>query len=121
MKRKNYALFLACAALAFLAIGCATSSKIVTGQARAPIAPDAVKVYSTSPAEFQEIAIVRGKGYSDEGALNAAKKQAAKLGANGLIIKSVHGNAWGWNEMNTVDCSAIFVPAEKPLTPSPSP
>lgn len=81
---------------AVLAIaGCATGSAIVTGSTRAPVAPDQVKIYFDPPAAFEVIALVSASsdaGWTEQGSLNYAieelRKQAAKLGANGVVLVS---------------------------------
>jgi hypothetical protein len=83
-------------ALAVLAIaGCASGSALVTGNKRAPIAPESVKIYLDPPAVFETIGLVNASsdaGWTEQGALNYAieelKKQAAKLGANGVLLVS---------------------------------
>ena len=44
-----------------LLVGCATTSTIVTGNRRAPVSPDTVKIYSQYPGEYEEIAIITAK------------------------------------------------------------
>jgi hypothetical protein len=83
-------------ALAVLAVGaCASSSAIVTGNTRAPIAPEQVKTYLEPPAEFEVIGLVNASsnaGWTEQGSLNYAveelKREAAKLGANGVLLVS---------------------------------
>jgi len=68
---------------------------LVTGAARARIDPASVKIYATPPAHFEEIAIVKavsGARWTQQGDVDYAvaelKKQAAKLGANGVLLTS---------------------------------
>jgi hypothetical protein len=79
-----------------MACGCATSSQIVTGTARAPIPPGDVRVYTEAPAQFEEIAVLKAsrKSVSAAGGERAIEKmietmraQAATLGANGLLLE----------------------------------
>src|SRR5688500_2039463 len=82
--------------LAVLGIAaCASGSAIVTGNTRAPVAPEQVKIYLEPPAEFEVIGLVNASsdaGWTEQGSLDYAikelKKQAAKLGANGVLIVS---------------------------------
>lgn len=77
--------------------GCVTSH-VMVGQARAPISPDQVRLYSSPPANYEEIAILdsssefsfafTGQGKTDV-AINRMKEEAAKLGANGIMIRGV--------------------------------
>lgn len=88
-----------CAALlglALLSAGCASTSKVMLGQARAPVDPATVQIYSTPPAESQEIAQLESAsavGFGTQGQTDAAvmrlKREAAALGANGVILMGV--------------------------------
>jgi len=83
-------------ALAMLALGaCASGSAIVTGKPRAPIAPEQVRIYLEPPAAFDVIGLVNASsnaGWTEQGSLDYAieelKRQAAKLGANGVLLVS---------------------------------
>lgn len=95
--------------LLVLVAGCA-SSHIITGKPRSAISPEAVKVYATMPAGAEEIAIVNGANpmaLHTDSAVKMLKKQAAKLGANGIVIESAKVNGWTGSE---VSAHAIFVP-----------
>jgi hypothetical protein len=79
--------------LAAIACACATSSQQIIGAARAPIAPDEVRVYTQSPPHFEEIAVlsasrrtVTGGEQAIEKMIESLKAQAAMLGANGLLL-----------------------------------
>ncbi|WP_334179083.1 hypothetical protein [Pseudoxanthomonas sp.] len=81
---------------ALLASGCASSSKVMLGQARAPVDPAQVQVYRTPPAGSQEIAQLESKsgvGFGTQGQTDAAvarlKREAAALGANGVVLLGV--------------------------------
>jgi len=88
-----------CAALlglALLSAGCASTSKVMLGQARAPVDPATVQIYSTPPAGSQEIAQLESAsavGFGTQGQTDAAvmrlKREAASLGANGVILMGV--------------------------------
>ena len=86
---------------AALVAGCAGSSKVMLGQARAPIDPAQVQIYRTPPAGSQEIAQLESKsavGFGTQGQTDAAverlKREAAALGANGVVLIGV-GSAAG--------------------------
>jgi hypothetical protein len=58
------------------------------------IAPEAVKLYAAPPAHYEIVAIIQAhsnSGWSDQGKLDTAleelRSQAAKIGANGLLIE----------------------------------
>ncbi|MEL1266292.1 hypothetical protein [Pseudoxanthomonas putridarboris] len=81
---------------AALAAGCASSSKVMLGQARAPIDPAQVQVYRTAPAGAQEVAQLESTsavGFGTQGQTNSAvarlKREAAALGANGIVLLGV--------------------------------
>lgn len=81
---------------ALLASGCASSSKVMLGQARAPVDPAQVQVYRVPPAGSLEIAQLESKsavGFGTQGQTDAAvarlKREAAALGANGIVLLGV--------------------------------
>jgi len=76
--------------------GCASTSKVMLGQARAPVDPASVQIYSTPPAGSIEIAQLESSsavGFGTQGQTDAAiarlKREAAALGANGVILMGV--------------------------------
>ena len=78
--------------------GCASTSKVMLGQARAPVDPATVQIYSTPPAGSVEIAQLESSsavGFGTQGQTDAAiarlKREAAALGANGVILMGVGG------------------------------
>ena len=79
--------------VAIALMACASGSSIVTGTKRTPIEPSQVKLYIEPPAKYEVIAIVNASsdaGWTEQGSVDYAvdelKKQAAKLGANGVLI-----------------------------------
>jgi hypothetical protein len=83
-------------AFAIVAIAaCASGSAIVTGTTRAPIASEQVRIYLEPPPNFEVIGLVSASsdaGWTEQGSVDYAieelKKQAAKLGANGVLLVS---------------------------------
>src|ERR1700722_13047595 len=80
----------------FSLLGCAPSTHVLVGQARPPISPDQVKIYSHPPTYYQEIAILDASSKSVIGTggqktidkvIERLKIEAAKLGANGVILE----------------------------------
>ncbi|MBV1914988.1 MAG: hypothetical protein KUG72_06350 [Pseudomonadales bacterium] len=72
---------------------CASGSSIVTGPTRAPILFSEVKLYLDAPANYETIGIVKASsdaGWTEQGsqdyAVDELKKQAARLGANGVLL-----------------------------------
>tara|TARA_Y100001001_G_scaffold163199_1_gene191622 strand:+ start:460 stop:903 length:444 start_codon:yes stop_codon:yes gene_type:complete len=91
---KKLALF----SLILLLAGCiATGSALVTGERRAPIELEQVKIFHKEPDfEYEHIGIVKSESVeiasqqkAVDRALEELKKQAAKIGANGVILHSV--------------------------------
>jgi len=85
----------ACAFFNRLRIG----SSIVTGTKRPPIDPGKVKLYLQPPSNHEVIDIVNASsdaGWTEQGSIDYAvqelKKQAAKLGANGVLITTTGEN-----------------------------
>ncbi len=80
-----------------LLTGCAPVSHVMVGHARPPITPDQVKIYSHPPATpFEEIAVLDASSKSAFGpggqsavdkVIERLKIEAAKLGANGVILE----------------------------------
>ena len=87
---------LALAAAVLVLAGCAGSSKVMVGQARPPIDPSQVRIYSAVPPGSQEIAQLEASsavGFGTQGQTDAAvarlKREAAALGANGVVLIGV--------------------------------
>lgn len=70
---------------------------IITGNTRPAISPNEVRIYRTAPEEFEEIAIVFASAGHDfkknstlmNEALQRLKEEAAKIGANGIILTNM--------------------------------
>jgi hypothetical protein len=88
-----------------LCAGCASfhSSHVLLGTARPPIDPAQVQIYVNPPADSEEIAMVTADSrgsfrWSSQGttdlALQRLRKEAAALGANGLLNLRL-GEPWG--------------------------
>jgi hypothetical protein len=91
------------AALASLAAGlclafaaCSTTSHVMIGKARAPLKPEQVTIYMEPPAQYEQIAIIDASSemsmqFGDQAKIDAAlarlKREAAKLGANGVLFQ----------------------------------
>jgi hypothetical protein len=85
-------------AVVCLVCGCATRP-IIVGQPRAPISPEAVRVYRVPPRHFERIAIIdspAGTSWifpdrpSMELGISRLREQAAALGANGILLERVY-------------------------------
>jgi len=83
---------------------CATSHVIV-GKVRPPISPDAVQLYLHPPAtRYEEVALLESSSkhsfsFTAQGKTDAVilrlKEDAAKLGANGILLEGVGNEATG--------------------------
>lgn len=79
--------------------GCASGSSILVGEAREPIASEKVRLYIEPPELYDPIALVNASsdaGLTKQGSIDYAidelKKQAAKLGANGVLLETTGSN-----------------------------
>ena len=102
------AALLACAAAA-----CSTSSHVLIGSARPPVAPESVRVYYTPPPKYEEIATISASSQGSlaltsqqnmDKAIQRLKTEAAKVGANGILLQGVqdtHGGSIGAGVGNT--------------------
>lgn len=118
--------------------GCTTSSVIV-GETHPPISPSEVQLYHNPPPNYQEVAILDSSSdfslaFTGQGKVDAAisrmKDEAAKLGANGILIRgvttsyvgddhneslasdTVYWAAGGWpDSVKNVEGVAIYVPS----------
>ncbi|GAB3312374.1 hypothetical protein [Luteimonas notoginsengisoli] len=79
-----------------LALSACASSALVTGTPRAPIDPSQVRVYfQAPPGGYEEIAMLESNSgaftYGEQNKMNAVvaklRKEAAKLGANGVLFR----------------------------------
>ena len=93
------------ASLTFATLSGCVTSHVMVGQARPPISPDQVQIYLHPPAnKYVEIALLdtSSKGsfsFSAQGKTDAVmerlKGEAAKLGANGILLQGVGDQAGG--------------------------
>ncbi|HEY0332893.1 MAG TPA: hypothetical protein VGC74_04165 [Stenotrophomonas sp.] len=88
----------AAAGLLLVLAGCASSSRVMLGSARPPVDPATVRVYATPPVGSVQIAQLESTsavGFGTQGQTDAAlerlKGEAAKLGANGVVVMGVGG------------------------------
>jgi hypothetical protein len=83
---------------------CSTSSHVLVGTARPPISPDSVKVYLQPPPKYEQIATVDATSQGSfaitsqqnmDKAVERMKEEAAKLGANGILLQGVQDTQSG--------------------------
>lgn len=82
--------------LPLLLAGCASIHATMLGPAQAPVALEQVRVYQVPPAHYREIARLDASsaiGFGTQGQTNAAinrlRREAARLGANGVLLLGV--------------------------------
>jgi hypothetical protein len=82
--------------------GCATGSVIITGNVRPAIDPAGVKIYLEPPSKYETIGIVEASSdvdFSSQAAqdrvIKELKNQAAKIGANGVLLINVSNQSRG--------------------------
>ena len=77
----------------FLLFACADSSSIITGTVRSAISPNEVKIYLNPPSQYETIGIIESvsevvfsRQAAQDRVIDELKSQAAKIGANGIIL-----------------------------------
>ena len=115
--------------LLFIVSACASGSAIVTGNIRPAVAPESVKLFMNQPLRYEVIGLVEASsdsGWTAQGsqgyAIAELKKQAAKLGANGVLLTATgdqtsmmfggYGTGMIWAmpiNAKTIKGTAIFV------------
>ena len=92
------------AVLAVMLLVCATSSHVMIGAARPPISPESVRVYVQPPEKYEEIAAIDATSQGSfavtsqqnmDKAIARLKEEAAKLGANGILLQGVQDQQSG--------------------------
>jgi hypothetical protein len=88
----------------FSLAGCATTSHVITGKPRTPIDPSQVTLYSAPPPKYEEIAVIDASSrssfsFGDQKKMDAVierlKKEAASLGANGVLLQRTGSEGGG--------------------------
>lgn len=113
MKKIFVVFFMFAVSLAFVA--CASGNALVTGTQRPATSPESVVLYTETPEKYEVIGIVTASSDATGSAqtdLNYAvaelKKQAAKIGANGILLQDVSSSNSGG-----VFISGVFVSETK--------
>lgn len=108
--------------ICFILFSCASGTAFVTGKKRPYVNPDRISIYTE---DYEVIGIVSASsdsGFTDQGSLNYAiaelKKQAGKIGANGIILESISksnsggsfvGNVFVADSAQNVTGKAIYI------------
>lgn len=83
---------------------CSTSSHVIVGKQRPPISPESVRVYMQPPPKFETIASISATSQASlamtsqgnmDVAIGRMKEEAAKLGANGVLLQGVSDQQTG--------------------------
>ncbi|MGI8957132.1 MAG: hypothetical protein ACR2II_09500 [Chthoniobacterales bacterium] len=81
-----------------LLAGCASSSSRLVGPTRPAVSPAEVRIYRTAPPRYQEIAVLdatsgarffHGTPQGEAEAIARLKVEAARVGANGVLLTSL--------------------------------
>jgi hypothetical protein len=92
------------AAVLSSAAACSTSSHVLIGTARPAIAPQSVQLYYRPPPKYEEIATLQASSQGSmaltsqqnmDKAIARLKAEAAKLGANGVLLQGVQDTQGG--------------------------
>ena len=120
-KQKNNAFAILIGVFFSIALCSCTTTKfsiITTGQIRPAISPEVVKVYVDPPAKYETIAIIDASREVDGSkqttqniVINDLKTQAAKMGANGILLIGIGNQSRGG-----VVIGKVFVPSEAVTT-----
>ena len=119
------------AAVMLLGLGACVHTNAVQlnpGQARAPVCPDAVEIYTDAShvkADYVEVALLNSKGESgstsEKGMYESQRRKAAQMGANGLILEPISepkagtkiiGALFGTGAERKGHATAIWIPAD---------
>ncbi|MFT3755572.1 MAG: hypothetical protein QM769_06420 [Pseudoxanthomonas sp.] len=94
--------FIAFAMFTVLLASCAGTTKVMLGQARPPVDPSVVQIYNSVPPGAVQIAQLEstsGAGFGGQGQTDAVvarlKREAAALGANGVVLLGVGSQSSG--------------------------
>lgn len=108
MKMNHWLVGLVCGLVMTLS-GCAITNEttLLVGKARPSTTPDQVKLYTSPPEKYEEIALVSADAAHDfmskqallDISIAKIKEEAAKVGANGVLLDSVGDNYVGSSGM----------------------
>jgi uncharacterized protein YbjQ (UPF0145 family) len=86
----------------FVLLSCATGSAIITGNVRPAADPAEVKIYLEPPSQYETIGIVEASSdvefslqAAQDRVISELKNQAAKIGANGVLLINVGNQSGG--------------------------
>ena len=100
--------------LAISLAGC-VSSHVLVGTPRPPIQPSEVHVYLQPPAQYQQIALLQSSSRAafaisaqakTDKVIERLKREAASLGANGIVLQGLGDQAGGAVQLNSAELSS---------------
>lgn len=92
------------AAAALVLTACSTSSHVLVGTPRPAISPDSVRIYTQPPPRYEQIAQLDATSQGSfaitsqqnmDKAVSRLKEEAAKLGANGILLQGIQDQQTG--------------------------
>ena len=126
--KKNILFIFAFSLISLIISSCASGTALVTGTQHPETSPESVVIYTEPPVNYEVIGIVTASsnsGWTDQGSLDYAltelKKQAAKIGANGILLEDVTQTTTGGvysygmyvpSTSQNLSGKAIYVPEE---------
>lgn len=126
--KKNILFIFAFSLISLIISSCASGTALVTGTQHPATSPESVVIYIEPPVNYEVIGIVTASsdsGWTDQGSLEYAlkeiKKQAAKIGANGILLENVSQSTSGGvysygmyvpSTSQNLSGKAIYIPEE---------
>lgn len=126
--KKNILFIFAFSLISLIISSCASGTALVTGTQHPETSPESVVIYTEPPVNYEVIGIVTASsdsGWTEQGSLDYAltelKKQAAKIGANGILLEDVTQTTTGGvysygmyvpSTSQNLSGKAIYVPEE---------
>lgn len=107
--KKNIIFILVISFISFIILSCASGTALVTGVQRPATSPESVIIYTEPPVNYEVIGLVSASsdsGWTNQGSLEYAveeiKKQAARIGANGILLDNITQTTSGGTYYNGV-------------------
>lgn len=126
--KKNILFVFTFSLISLIISSCASGTALVTGTQHPATSPESVILYTEPPANYEVIGIVTASSdseWTDQGSLDYTltelKKQAAKIGANGILLEDVTQTTTGGvysygmyvpSTSQNLSGKAIYVPEE---------
>ncbi|MBL8421816.1 MAG: hypothetical protein JNK92_14425 [Dechloromonas sp.] len=107
---------IALAVVSSILLSACASSAIVVGKIRPAIAPEQVKLYLSPPKKYEEVALLESSSrgsfaVTEQGKMNKVvellKEEAAKIGANGILLRSSGNESGGSVNVGTGTATAV--------------